>query len=360
MAVPCLEVVRQVPRGNSMPRYHVIHGLYIESDLPLSDFQKVDDVGVFAVHSQFIKVQKSPNPLPLEAKNSEGSWLTYYKTDDELLLIWNGHFSFRIQFSKNTIHYQKSHSVNLDFMVSVLLSTVLSCFLVRKNIEPLHGSVLSYQIDGIQMGIMILGQSGYGKSTLCAGLTKCNWQLVSDDMIHLQKKPGGYVCLAGPALLKLYPDSLNAVLRPDNSHFKIKDLSALTEKKLIQSQPDLPHQNSQPVNIDLVLQLNDPESESVAALTMRQLPISKAYFSFLENIFNLIDLNSNRMTQIHKHCADWSLWLINYQLSYPRSYQGFADVCQQISHQIISIVLEKRRGLIRKNPSASLGQSFIC
>src|SRR5205823_3279778 len=62
-----------------------------------------------------------------------------------------------------------------------LLSAGLSYCLLAKGIEPLHGTAV--EVGG--RALVLLGDSGHGKSTLAAGFMAAGYRLMSDDVLVL-------------------------------------------------------------------------------------------------------------------------------------------------------------------------------
>lgn len=68
--------------------------------------------------------------------------------------------------------------------------------------EPLtqliHGSAVAFEVDGAWHGVLIIGQSGAGKSELALQLMALGAQLLADDQTRLTRAPDGIV-LQAPA-----------------------------------------------------------------------------------------------------------------------------------------------------------------
>src|SRR5205085_11291512 len=74
--------------------------------------------------------------------------------------------------------------------------------------EPLHATVVTK--DG--NGLALVGDSGYGKSTLAAAFLRAGYRLLTDDLLVLHGTATGFE--AQPALprLKLFPRPARALL----------------------------------------------------------------------------------------------------------------------------------------------------
>lgn len=89
--------------------------------------------------------------------------------------------------------------------------TPLAAILHQRGRALLHAS--GVVIDG---GVwLFVAPSGVGKSTLAAALARRGHALVTDDMAAIDGGAGGWTVAPGPARLKLWPDSLDALAVDD-------------------------------------------------------------------------------------------------------------------------------------------------
>lgn len=91
-----------------------------------------------------------------------------------------------------------------------LLGAVLSFALIRQGIEPLHATVVA--VDGVAVALM--GDCGYGKSSLAAAFLRDGHRLVTDDLLILGTGPGGVVAHPGAPRLKLFPRMARRMFGP--------------------------------------------------------------------------------------------------------------------------------------------------
>jgi hypothetical protein len=114
----------------------------------------------------------------------------------------------------------------------ILLGPVIVLALALKNVWSLHASAAMYN-ENI---IAFLGESGMGKSTLAAYLSKrTGWQLVADDILPVKDENGLRVLPRFPQL-KLPMDAQPGVDLPE--HLPLKYLCVLEHAKL-ESMPDM-------------------------------------------------------------------------------------------------------------------------
>ena len=82
---------------------------------------------------------------------------------------------------------------------------VLPLWLEARGVPVLHGSAVT--VAGRAVGF--LGPSGTGKSVLCAELLRLGCGFVADDGLALEPTDGGgWRCLAGPPMMRMWPSGL--------------------------------------------------------------------------------------------------------------------------------------------------------
>ena len=85
---------------------------------------------------------------------------------------------------------------SLEVFQTYLLGAVLSFALLKQGIDPIHATVVV--VDG--MGIALLGNTGYGKSTLAAAFLASGHRLLTDDLLVVSRRAEGLLLSAGHAV----------------------------------------------------------------------------------------------------------------------------------------------------------------
>src|SRR5206468_10962716 len=83
---------------------------------------------------------------------------------------------------------------SIEAFRTYLLGQVISYALLKQGIEPLHATVPV--IDG--MAVALLGNSGYGKSTMGAAFLQVGARLLTDDLLVLRKQGDNWIAHPGP------------------------------------------------------------------------------------------------------------------------------------------------------------------
>ena len=92
-----------------------------------------------------------------------------------------------------------------SYFRNVFLECLFYVMAVHYRVTPIHAAAVVHQ----KQGILIWGEPGAGKSTLAYACAKAGFQLVSDDVVHLQADPtsGHLIGWGRPWQIRLLPDA---------------------------------------------------------------------------------------------------------------------------------------------------------
>lgn len=127
-----------------------------------------------------------------------------------LCLIWGSELRFVISATNDRITVV-CRQAKLEFAPIVLVGVVLGLLLHRRGILCLHGAVVAWS----ERTIVLLGQSGAGKSTTAAALVSQGAELLSDDVAALRRGNRGVYVEPGCASIRLEPSAKTRLLSED-------------------------------------------------------------------------------------------------------------------------------------------------
>jgi len=105
----------------------------------------------------------------------------------------------------NHICVERESGATDEEILLFLMGSVMGALLHQRNILPLHGS--SIKVDG--EGVIFVGRSSIGKSTIAGGFHKRGFDLLSDDICAVTAKTGADPhIIPGFPRLKLWADTL--------------------------------------------------------------------------------------------------------------------------------------------------------
>ena len=249
---------------------------------------------------------------------SDGFWECRWFANGSMRASWKEHFDFFVSVGGTRVLWRRLAGVPDEVLFTYLLNQVLSECLVARGIEPLHASGIV--IDG--GAIAILGDSGYGKSTLAAALMGMGYTLLSDDVLVLAFV--GNEVLAHPSLarLKLHPDSADAAF----AQRRALPMNTFTDKMI------LPLGNSEhaaiPVPLRTIYVL--PSAAGTARISIRSATGRRALLALIKSPFTLIHHDQRRLERQLRFASRLAQAVPVKFLSYPRRLELLPAVAASI------------------------------
>ena len=202
-----------------------------------------------------------------------------------------------------------------------LFGHVLSFALLRKGLEPLHSTVLDYR--GAAIGI--LGDSGYGKSTLAAALLRSDCRLMTDDLLVLHSDGDKLLAQPGLPRLKLWPEAADRFFPAAPSQAVApgarKRILALDSARWV----------STPAPLRVLYVLQRPAIRNVATrVSIRRLTPAKAFVELARNTFNAFLVDPERMRGQFSFASDIAARTPMRSLTYPAGFDHLPRVVERI------------------------------
>lgn len=136
----------------------------------------------------------------------------------------------------------------LAFVPAALIGVGMGLLLHRRGVLCLHGAAL--HING--RTIALLGESGAGKSTTSAALITRGASALSDDLVALRPRDGGFVVEPGSVGFRLDEPATKKILGADTSLARLP----WVDKLLWDASPTRPH-GTQAQRLDAIYLLGD-------------------------------------------------------------------------------------------------------
>jgi energy-coupling factor transporter ATP-binding protein EcfA2 len=157
-------------------------------------------------------------------------------------------------------------SGKLDLISTVLCGPGLALLLTQRKETILHAS--SFEVNG--RAIIVMGNKGYGKSTITAASTLMGHKLISDDVVRISKVNGEYFVHPGSRKINLWP---NVAEKLGVSDSYLDPLNGATLKRVYTP----PSHSSHPVPLSLLVTLNKGDYR------MTSLSLKETLFSLVIN-----------------------------------------------------------------------------
>jgi hypothetical protein len=200
-------------------RLYRIHGLLIESEIPLDAHEVDRDRGARAdspdgtdpaPHYRLLKGEPRPCPhspppgriLGEYREDGFDAWTTEARAKPSLRnLRYAGICDVTLDCAERTITVYRAPEADPDLIPVFIEGSVLAHALAAEDLLALHASAV--EVDG--RALAIVGPPGWGKSTLAALLCASGARLVADDALRVDAADSGPLCFPGVGGLRLRP-----------------------------------------------------------------------------------------------------------------------------------------------------------
>lgn len=186
-------------------QHYYIYGLRVASELPLPGLfpEPADGPPELVVSLVGRPLLDDTTGAPLYASayrtDSGESQLSIYAHPEGDLIRFAGVAEYVVNAERVRCYPQPD--ADPGSVAAIFLGAALSLYLERRGNLAIHASVVN--VDG--HAVAFLSHSGAGKSTLAASLTQLGYSLLSDDILALVHRQGGFVALPSYAMMRLHP-----------------------------------------------------------------------------------------------------------------------------------------------------------
>ena len=298
------------PGPPSAYRYFV-YGITLHSEIPLA----LPEQGHGGLGQ--IELRIAPASCCSEASrslhlhpDSESFYQTRFLQDGSTYVRWEGVGEFLISPDGRRITGRRCAETREESFEVYLLGQALSYALVKLGFEPLHATAMVVNGEAA----VLLGSSGFGKSSLAACFLEAGHHLLTDDLLILLPSGRGIMAYPGPPRIKLFSKLARRFLHEASSGAAMN----LESKKLI-----LPLHHAQsfrePVPLRGIYALLPPRSSSRRhAVVISVLPPRESFIALVKNTFNYRIVDPARLQRQFDAAARVVSVLPVKKVSYPR------------------------------------------
>lgn len=300
----------------------------VASSLPLPELPSARPG---AQPSWYIEMQD----VPVFPDLSSGSWLHDWLDPDGSIAIsaarMGDHYGLRFPGvaeawvdSSGSIALWRHPQASIESLRHVLLDQILPRTLAQHGQLVLHGSMAT---NASGRTVVILGESGRGKSTLASAFELAGGRVLTDDCVVISRHAGRTRAVPSYAGLRLWSDSLVAL-------YPLRQAQA-TPVAHYSSKLRLAHGSTSEMHhpahhtLDAILVLQEPEDDQQQILLSRPSP-QQGCMAIMGNTFQF-DLGNLRHThRLLGLAADVARQVPVLNLHYPRDYSLLPDVVARV------------------------------
>ncbi len=245
------------------------------------------------------------------------TWFAYHQWGDgSTYLRWRDLAEFLVGRDGASIGWRALAPGTVEAFRSYLLPQVLSFSLLARGREPLHASAVA----GPGGAIGFLGDCGTGKSSLAAAFLRAGHRLVTDDLLVLRRRHGGYVVEPGVPRIKLYPTVARRLLGVRRSARRM----APGTTKLVVSLPRAMVVR-RPLALHTLYVL--ARGRSIRVTSMGR---SAAFLETLRDAFNTVWLDRSRLVRQFRFARQLASKVRVRRIVYPRRLSAIDEVREAI------------------------------
>jgi hypothetical protein len=238
--------------------------------------------------------------------------------DGAIYLRWAGLFEFLIGSDGRRVFARGLRGASMEAFHSYLLGPTLSFALLKLGLEPLHAT--AFVVNGTAVGVV--GDCGYGKSSLGAAFVRAGHSLLTDDLLVLSEDRQRIVAHPGPPRIKLFRAISNALLGPMAGGSPMGPRAS----KLIVPLED--HEVcTEAVPLKAIYALAPPATGTEPRqIAIRRLSARRGFVELLRNTFNRVITDSARLERQFLWCARLASTVPIKRLAYPRTLSALPEV----------------------------------
>jgi hypothetical protein len=230
-------------------------------------------------------------------------------------LRWSGTLEFLIPKSGRSVTCRALTPRGRDAF-HTHLGPSLSFALINLGIEPLHSTTLT--IDGGAVALM--GDCGYGKSSLGASFVNAGYPLLTDDLLVVAEQRGRFIAHPGAPRVKLFPEIAKVVFGRGVQGLR---LEPLTPKLIIPLDERRSHRT--PVPLKAIYVLTPPGARVARHATIKRLSPRRAFLELVRNTFNMSVCEPDRLERQFALATRLATTVPVMSLSYPRELRMLVD-----------------------------------
>lgn len=195
----------------SFPYYYRAYGLNIASEIPVTGFQKNENI----LQPDAI-IREGSVPERIDPVINEG--ILFQSNDHEYLLKVDTIASYYVR-NGSEITVQKNKDSSTHEVSAFLIGSAFGALIHQRGLLPLHASTVVFE----NKCLVFMGISGAGKTTLAAGLIKEGALFVADDISVIDFSGQRPAVIPAFPSIKIWKDSLNHLQIENSGLNRVRD-----------------------------------------------------------------------------------------------------------------------------------------
>jgi len=307
-----------------MVHCYSVYGVALASDTPFDLPANPNAEG--RAHVSFVRAGERAFAGIRGEQSGDPPWMVCRQDDDgSIYLRWSEWFEFAIDPGGTVVRYRPLDRGERAVLQNFLFSQTLSFALVRQGLEPVHAAVVD--IGG--SAVALLGDCGYGKSSLAAALVGSGCRLLSDDVLMAYPAGQGMIAAAGAGRIKLHADSASALLADPRDGVPVNPLA---DKRVYRLPDDLVQRRHLPLRACVVLPEPD-RRDGADRVALQPIGPANLFHELVRNTFVRPLGDRGRLRRNFASNARLASAVAGFRLSYPAGIDRLGSVGRAIIEQ---------------------------
>jgi hypothetical protein len=320
----------------TLPFRYGVYGISLRSQfplaLPVSTQPGLAEIEIRRGSTAFFSRAITGAKLQISA-----DWYRYaHLNDGSHYVRWSGLGEFLVSAEGVRITCARAPAAAPESFQVYLLNQAISFALVQQGFEPLHATTIVVDCQAVAL----LGDSGFGKSTLAASFLHAGHMLLTDDLLLLRPSKWGFDAYPGPQRIKLFPKIASRFLSSDSDGVPMNEG---TNKQVIALRGGC----VAPVPLRAIYVLAPPyETRRQRRIQIEPLPPREAFLALVANTFNYRIVHSRRLQRQVSETAQLLRAVPVKKLSYPRFLARLPEVREAILADIRHLQSRDHEGAV--------------
>ena len=250
-------------------------------------------------------------------------WTEFHRCGDAYLLRFPELADFEVSADGTEVIAHPAPGADEATVEHLYINQLVPLALSRQGRPAYHASVVT--VPG--GAVAFLGKTGMGKSTLAASFALNDATFLTDDALLIEESDGGCLAMPSHASLRLWEDSVDALVGATNP--QAEPISYSSKTRLLAGDALTFSNEPQPLLAAYVL-----ERQNTATVTIHALTGLDRYMAWLGNSF-LLDIEDHGLLSRH---FEWthriSGAIPTFALDYPRDYGMLPQIRNAVQRHV--------------------------
>ena len=242
-------------------------------------------------------------------------WTEFFRSEPGYLLRFPGLADFEVSPDGTEVLAYPVEGGDPATIEHLYVNQLVPLALSRQGVPAFHASVVTV-MDG---AVAFLGSTGMGKSTLAASFAVSDGEFLTDDSLLIEETSDGCLALPGHASLRLWEDSVEALIGGRTE--KAAAIAYSSKTRLVAGDFLAFRAEPRPLLAAFVL-----ENAEATEVSIREISGADRQMAWVNNSF-LLDIEDRELLAWH---FDWTHRIARavptFALDYPRDYGMLASV----------------------------------